>query len=265
MTLVTKELSNLDHEAIETLVQANVIPQGTPPAQIALFQRTCQMLRMSPFAGEIHLVGYKDWKTGKMKYAVMVGIGAARRKASETGQFAGKDDAKFDLRPDGGYKTMYDLKSQGKLPTTCTVTVYRMISGQKVSFTATVSFWEVAKHRIDKETQKPVLMQSWRTMPLHMVAKCAEANALRMGFNDVMGNAYVKEERAAFENNTKPNIVSPEQVQGRKEALSSLREKLASIDKVEGLLKYFRENNHWSDDQDVIDIFTERKNQIDAK
>ena len=48
----------LSDQDVQTLVQAGVIPDGTPKAQIAVFAQICKERGLSAFSKEIHLVGY---------------------------------------------------------------------------------------------------------------------------------------------------------------------------------------------------------------
>ena len=172
---------------IQTLAQAGVIPQGTPAAVVKVFAVACQQHGLSPFKKEIYLVGYAG------KYSTIVGIDGLRAKADRTGQLAGKDDAKFDLMPDGSYKTAAQLVSERKLPTSCTVTVYRVIGGMRCPFTKTALFAEYCPANKSGK---------WATMPFNMIEKCAEAHALRMGFASETAGLNIEEETAAIQDVT---------------------------------------------------------------
>jgi len=177
----TSELSEKD---IQILIQAGYIPANTPPAQVQLFAVTAAQHKLSPFRKEIYLVGYGG------KYAAIVGIDGFRVKAQRTGQHAGTDDAKFDIQADGNYLTAAQLKAAGKHPLTCTVTVYRVVSGVRCPFTHTAVFSEFAGSG------------KWQTMPFQMIQKVAEAFALKKGFGDELSGLHIEEEMAAFEDKT---------------------------------------------------------------
>lgn len=174
----------LTDEDIKILAQAGVIPANTPAAQVKLFAITAQQHGLSPFKKEIYLVAYGG------KYAAIVGIDGFRVKAQRTGQYAGVDDAQFNRQSNGTYQTAADLKAAGKTPLTCTITVYRVISGQRCPFTHTAVFSEFAG------TGK------WQTMPFQMIQKVAEAFALKKAFGDELSGLHIDEEMAAFENTT---------------------------------------------------------------
>ena len=110
-----KNQVKIDKAQIQTLVQAGVIPKETPPAQIEIFAKVCSTLQLDPFTKEIYLVGYNK------KYSIISGINGFRKIASRTGQYAGSEDAKFDLQSNGTFKTASELIAAGKKSTTCTV------------------------------------------------------------------------------------------------------------------------------------------------
>lgn len=172
---------------IQTLAQAGVIPKYTPAAVVKVFAVACQQHGLSPFKKEIYLVGYGG------NYSTIVGIDGLRAKADRTGQLAGKDDAKFDVMPDGSFKTSAQLLAEKKRPTTCTVTVYRAIAGMRCPFTKTVLFAEYCPSNNSGK---------WATMPFNMIEKCAEAHALRMGFASETAGLNIEEEVSAIQDIT---------------------------------------------------------------
>lgn len=174
----------LSDEQITTLAQAGVIPYGVPAPVLTVFAHAAREHGLSPFKKEIYLVKYGG------TYNTIVGIDGMRAKAARTKQFAGREDARFNLQPDGQYLTASQLAKANTMPTTCTVTVHRMIDGQRCPFTKTVVFAEYCPaNRSGK----------WATMPYNMIEKCAEAAALRMAFSDQVAGLHIEEEQAAFE------------------------------------------------------------------
>lgn len=177
--------SDLTGDQVKTLEQAGIIPQNTPIAQIQVFGQICKEKGLSAFSKEIYLVGYAG------QYSVITGINGFRKIAAETGQLAGMDDPKFDTMPDGSFKTAAQLKTEGKLPTTCTVTAYRLMGGVRCPFTHTALFTEFSTGK-----------NKWQTMPFQMIAKVAEAFALRKGFSDRLTGLQIEEEQGAAAGDT---------------------------------------------------------------
>lgn len=174
----------LTDENINTLAEAGVIPANTPKPILAVFAETCRQHGLSPFKKEIYLVKYGS------QYNTIVAIDGLRAKAARTGLLAGRDDAKFDLMPDGSFKTAAQLKGLKQAPTTATVTVYKIAGGIRCPFTKTVVFSEYC----------PVAQTGkWATMPFNMIEKCAEAAALRAAFSDETAGLSIEEELPAIQ------------------------------------------------------------------
>lgn len=260
-----KELQNyeLQQKEIATLVQASIIPANTPPEQIKVFARFCKEKWLSPFSGEVHLVSYNT-RDG-VKYSRIVGIEGQRKIAARTGQYAGADDAKFDLDSSGNYKTAAELMREEKTPLTATVTVYRISGGQRVSYTATAIWGEYAQvgRRKDGSTY---YIGKWNPnggMPFHMLAKCAEVLALRKGFADELSGMYAPEEQGAWEDAPRYDSPEPTSDEDEKEALALIEHELSQLNTVEDLEIYFKRNPQWKADAAVIQLFADRKNEIE--
>lgn len=165
---------------VNTLVGAGVIPKDTPLDQIKIFASTCQELGLSPFSKEIYLVGYAG------KYSVITGINGLRKIAFKSGTHAGTTEAKFNMQPDGQHLTAAQLVKAKRKPHTATVTVKKIVQGIVCDFTHTAVFEEFNTGR-----------QKWASMPFQMLAKCAEAHALRKAFN--VSGVSIQEEMGAIE------------------------------------------------------------------
>lgn len=238
----SKEIAKASHltdSDIKTLIQAGIIPEGTPKAQVAVFGQICKERGLSAFSKEIHLVGYGG------KYSVIVGINGFRKIAAESGQHAGTDDVKFDLLPSGNFKTAADLKAAKALPQTATCTVYRIVSGQRVPFTHTVVFSEFSTGK-----------NKWADMPFQMIAKVAEAFALRKGFSDRLTGLSIEEEAAAYEGTT---IQAAETRPELRVDVDALRDRLENIWTIPGLMDVYNENPAH---REFAELFTARKEEL---
>ena len=150
---IKKQEFSFDPEALKVLTQAQIIPKDCPPAQVAIFAQVCNSRGLSPFNKEIYLIGYKG------SYSIIVGINGMRAIANRTGLLAGMDEAQYDKKGDGTYKTIADFKER-ELPNTCTVTIYKIVGSLRCPFTHTVAFREFSSGQ-----------QKWATMPFQMIAK----------------------------------------------------------------------------------------------
>lgn len=107
-------------------------------------------------------------------YALVTSIDYSRKVANRAG-LAGKDEPVFN--EDGS----------------CSVTVYKIVEGQRCPFTAKVFMEEYFKKG---SNGKP---SQWEMRPKAMLAKVAEMHALRMAFPEELSKAYVEEEKATSE------------------------------------------------------------------
>lgn len=164
-------------EQIE-LVKRTVAP-GTTDDELALFLATANRTGLDPFTGQLHAVKRWNRREGREVMTIQIGIDGYRAIAARTGLHAGTDDAVF-------------VESGAKWPTSATVTVYRIVGGQRVPFTATARWDEFAQR-----TKDGTPTEMWARMPHHMLAKCAEALALRKAFPVELGGTYIPEELGA--------------------------------------------------------------------
>jgi phage recombination protein Bet len=150
-----------------TLIKATVAV-GATDAELKLFLFDCQRQGVHPLDGLLHFAK----RSGK--YRPITSIDFMRIRAADTGEYAGSDDAEF-------------VHHDTDTPAEATVTVYRLTQGQRYGYTATARWDEY------KPEQNDFL---WKKMPHTMLAKCAEALALRKGFPRQLSGLYATEELA---------------------------------------------------------------------
>jgi phage recombination protein Bet len=146
------------------------VAQGATDDELNLFIYDCQRRNIHPLDKLLHFT-----KRGG-RYVPITSIDLMRSRASETGQMAGSDDAKF----------YNEVDNRGR-PEFATVTVYRLTFGQRFPYTATAR-WD------EYYPGDGPAGQMWRKMPYVMLSKCAEALALRKGFPQELAGLYAKEE-----------------------------------------------------------------------
>ena len=112
------------------------------------------------------------------KYTPITSIDMFRMRAAESGEHLGTDDAVY-------------LGDVGKPEFAASVTVYRHVRGEKCPFSATARWSEYFPG------EKQGFM--WQKMPHLMLAKCAEALALRKAFPQQLHGLYTPEEMAQAE------------------------------------------------------------------
>jgi len=143
------------------------IAKGATDEELRLFLYDCTRQGVHPLDKLIHFTK----RSGK--YTPITSIDFMRSRAAETGECAGIDDAVFT-----GTSRMPDFAA--------TVTVWRLVQGQRYAFTATARWSE---YKPD-----PPNDFMWRKMPFVMLGKVTEALALRKGFPRELAGLYATEE-----------------------------------------------------------------------
>lgn len=174
-----RSLALADDELIPVL-QSSLYP-GAKPESIKLALGYCRAAGLDPIQKPVHLVPMRVKKVGggrddyEWRDVVMPGIGLYRTQAARTGELAGIDEPEFG--PD-----MPMPGRQASVPEWCRVTVYRMIGGQRVAFTAR-EYWLENYATGGRDSIAPNAM--WERRPRGQIAKCAEAQALRKAFPEL--------------------------------------------------------------------------------
>lgn len=168
----------LKEEELIPVLQASLYP-GAKPESIKLVLGYCKAAGLDPMQKPVHLVPMSVKKPGggrdeyEWRDVVMPGIGLYRVQAARTGQLAGIDEPVFGPEVE---------KFGIKFPEWCKVTVYRMIGGQRVAFTA-LEFWEENYATQKRDSDAPNAM--WKRRPRGQLAKCTEAQGLRKAFPEL--------------------------------------------------------------------------------
>jgi len=176
----------------------------------------CASRHLDPLKKPVHVVPMyveaKDGsKGGRMMELVMPGIQELRTTAARTGVYAGIDevvygpDEKFPIasaNPDGDFVVA---------PRWAKITVYRLVGGKtKAAFSHTEYFGEACAR-----TRAGLINSMWCKRPRGMLAKCAEAGALRKGFPEELGGIMSADEMIGRDAEDRPQaevIPGPEEV-----------------------------------------------------
>jgi phage recombination protein Bet len=177
-------------ELIKTL--GNSLYVGAKPESIGMVLDYCAAAGLDPMMKPVHIVPMNVKKPGTNTYewrdVIMPGIDLYRLKASRSNVYLGKSEPEFgpdvEMTLDGVKITV---------PSWCKVTVQRRIGDHVANFTATER-WTENYATAGKDTAKPNTM--WAKRPYGQLAKCAEAQALRMAFPDLVGGEQTAEEMA---------------------------------------------------------------------
>lgn len=168
----------------------NSLYTGAKDESIKMVLDYCKAAKLDPLQKPVHIVpmSVKNSLTGKYEYkdVVMAGVGLYRIQAARSQQYAGVSEPEFgeDIITDiGGVKITY--------PKWCKVTVKKMINNTIVEFTAK-EYWIENYATAGKDSLAPNAM--WRKRPYAQLAKCAEAQALRKAFPEIVSQHPTAEE-----------------------------------------------------------------------
>ena len=171
------------------VMRASLYP-GAKPDSIRMVMGYCAARNLDPLRKPVHIVPM--WvkepgsDKGAMQDVVMPGIALYRIEAARTGEYAGKSEPIF-----GPMLTQRLGGADVSFPAWCKVTVYRMVNGQRCEFTA-LEYWMENYATAKRDTDAPNAM--WKKRAFGQLAKCAEAQALRMAFPEATGGEATAEE-----------------------------------------------------------------------
>ncbi len=165
--------ANSQERPIDLELVRRTVAAGATDDELAMYLHDCQRRGVHPLDRLLHFTIHLD-KSGSRKYTPITSIDLFRARAANTGEHAGTDDAVY-ITDDGT-----------QFPQTASVTVYRVVKGVRCPFTATARWKEY----------KPSKDFMWLKMPYTMLAKCAEALALRKAFPAELGGLYTADEMA---------------------------------------------------------------------
>lgn len=173
-------LAQYGREEIELIKKT--VAKGATDEELGLFFHECKRRGVHPLDRLIHFVKRNDGEGGKV-VAFQSSIDYHRAKAETSKLYNGQDEPEYE-----GEETVTEPMGQSKTtythPLVARVKVYKR--GIDKPFIGTARWSEYYPKG------KQGFM--WRKMPFLMLAKCAEALALRKAFPDDLGGLYTPEE-----------------------------------------------------------------------
>ncbi len=142
--------------------------------ELALFLHQCRQVGLDPFSGQVYAIFYGD------NMSIVTGIDGLRILAERTGNYEGQTPTEW-CNDDGDWSEIWTKQSP---PIAAKSGVRRKGGGEP---TYAIAHW--------KEFNKGD--GNWKSMPVHMLGKCAEALALRKAFPAATGGVYTPEEAPA--------------------------------------------------------------------
>lgn len=180
-------------------IMRQTVAKDCNPAEFDVFIETAKSYGLNPFRREIYAIVVSKDKPDKRQLVLVTGIDGFRRKAEQSGDYApSEDEPEYTYAPD-----LKDPKVNPLGIEKCKVTVFK--GTRKV---VGVAYWDefapikevwapdpetnkwgpTGRHELDPRKEP------WWKMPRHMIAKCAEAQALRKGWPATFSGLFVAEE-----------------------------------------------------------------------
>jgi phage recombination protein Bet len=147
----------------EDMIRGKYAP-GASPAEFAVLMEIAKTRKLNPITSQIYFINRGG------KWSVQVGIDGLRALAERSGLYAGQDEPEFE--EEGGRIKL------------CKVRVYRKDWGARAC--VGVAYWDEYGAR----ASNPL----WKTLPHGMLAKVAEALALRKAFPEDTSGLYTSDE-----------------------------------------------------------------------
>jgi len=171
------------------LIKRTICPPGTTDDEFKMFLWDCQRSQLDPLARQIYLIErnekYRDeqgnWRTRK-KRSSQVAIDGFRLIAERTGEYAGQLGPEW-CGPDGVW---HDVWLSDDPPAGARVAALRKDFEKPL--------WTPVRFKEYAVTYDAKLAGQWAKMPAVMIAKCAEALALRRAFPRDLSGLYTTDE-----------------------------------------------------------------------
>lgn len=141
---------------------AQTVAPGASRLELAWYLYNAKRLGLEPMLKQIYFIRYKAGEPGE----IVVGIDGYRAQAEASGVYAGSDDPVFEYDADG---------QPAGAPSKATVTVWKLVGGQRVPFTASVRWKEFYPG-------DGAIGAQYRKRPHNQMAVRAESHAIRKGF-----------------------------------------------------------------------------------
>ncbi|MFA5712515.1 phage recombination protein Bet [Mycolicibacterium sp.] len=189
--------TGFDRRRLE-LIKARYFVENAPDEEFELFMTQASRRGLDPTRKHIYAVERYDSQKKRNVISHQVSIDGQRLLAERTGRYEGQTAPQW-CGPDGQWREVW---LEDGPPAAARIGVYRKGFRDPIyavvrygSFVQTKNVWVNGKKTDEVEPTK-----FWRDMPDHMLAKVAEAQALRRAFPEDLGGIYTAEEMGQADN-----------------------------------------------------------------
>jgi len=153
---------------------------GAKVESVRMVMSYCRAAGLDVMQKPVHIVPMWNAKAGAMIDVVMPGVGLYRTQASRTGQFAGMSEPEFGQ--------MITEKIDGvevTYPEYARCTVKRALDNGVIAEFTAIEYWK-ENYAVKGGKEKSVAPNAmWSKRPRGQIAKCAQAQALRIAFPEL--------------------------------------------------------------------------------
>lgn len=168
-------------------VLSNSLYVGAQQESIKMVIGYCKASGLDPMQKPVHIVPMWDKNSKQMRDVIMPGVGLYRTQAARSNALAGISEPEFG--------PVVEFKLNGgnfSAPEWCRVVVKRLLTNGSIADFSALEYWIENYATAGKDSDAPNAM--WKKRPRAQLAKCAQAQALRMAFPEMTGGAPTADE-----------------------------------------------------------------------
>lgn len=189
-------LSKYSEDQIKLL--KSQICKGASDDELLLFVSYCKSTKLDPFSRQIYAIMRRNWNSDingyENKMTIQTSIDGFRLCAMRTGKYKGRLGPFYKKK---GVDKWVDVWEDEEPPFAAKVGVLHEDFSEPLW--ATAKWNAYAQQYENKKTGNMEPAAMWKKMGDHMLAKCAEALALRAAFPNDLSNIYTEDEAGALE------------------------------------------------------------------